>query len=82
MLTRFFETAAQYAQTFRNLAVEETRVIEEFDESGRIRKRREIVADVVEIEYREAVPRAQQPGIDGMYKGRGLRRSSSEDGCG
>ena len=46
-LTRFFETAAQYAQTFRNLTVEETRVIEEFDESGRVRKRREIVADLV-----------------------------------
>ena len=47
MLTRFFETAAQYARTFRNLAVEETRIIEEFDESGRITKRREIVADLV-----------------------------------
>jgi hypothetical protein len=46
-VTRFLETAAQYAHTFRNLAVEETRVIEEFDESGRVRKRREIVADLV-----------------------------------
>jgi len=46
-VTRFFETAAQYSRTFRNLTVEETRVIEEFDDSGRVRKRREIVADVV-----------------------------------
>ena len=46
-LTRFFETADQYAKTFRNLTAEETRVIEEFDESGRVRKRREIVADLV-----------------------------------
>ena len=46
-VTRFFETAAQYERTFRNLTVEETRVIEEFDESGRVRKRREIVADLV-----------------------------------
>jgi len=46
-LTRFFEAAAQYAETFRNLTAEETRVIEEFDDSGRVRKRREIVADLV-----------------------------------
>jgi hypothetical protein len=46
-LSRFFETATQYAQTFRNLTVEETRVIEEFDDSGRVKKRREIVADLV-----------------------------------
>ena len=47
VLTRFFDTADQYAQMFRNLTVEETRVIEEFDESGRVSKRREIVADLV-----------------------------------
>ena len=46
-LTRFFETAERYAQTFRNLTAEETRVIEEFDESGRVGKRRVIVADLV-----------------------------------
>ena len=46
-VTRFFEMAAQYSRTFRNLTVEETRVIEEFDDSGRVRKRREIVADLV-----------------------------------
>ena len=46
-LTRFFEAAAKYAQTFRNLTAEETRVIEEFDDSRRVRKRREIVADLV-----------------------------------
>ena len=46
-VTRFFESAALYAQTFRNLTAEETRVIEEFDKSGRIRKRREIVADLL-----------------------------------
>lgn len=46
-VTRFFEMADQYSRTFRNLTVEETRVIEEFDESGRVRKRRVIVADLV-----------------------------------
>jgi hypothetical protein len=46
-VARFFETADQYSRTFRNLTVEETRVIEEFDESGRVRKRRVIVADLV-----------------------------------
>src|SRR5688500_366941 len=46
-VTRFFETAEQYARTFRNLTVEETRILEEFDESGRVKKRREIVADLV-----------------------------------
>jgi hypothetical protein len=46
-VNRFFETAAQYEQTFRNLAVEETRLIEELDQSGRVMKRREIVADLV-----------------------------------
>jgi hypothetical protein len=46
-VNRFFETAAQYEQTFRNLAVEETRLIEELDQSGRVKKRREIVADLV-----------------------------------
>jgi hypothetical protein len=45
-LSRFFETAGQYEQTFRNLTVEETKVIEEFDQSGRVKKRREIVADL------------------------------------
>ena len=45
-VTRFFETAAQYAETFRNLTVQDTRVVEEFDESGRVRKRRVIVADL------------------------------------
>jgi len=38
-VTRFFETADQYARTFRNLTVEETRILEEFDESGRLKSR-------------------------------------------
>ena len=46
-VTRFFETAEQYSRTFRNLTVEETRVLEELDKSGRVRKRREIVGDLV-----------------------------------
>ena len=51
-VNRFFETAAHYAETFQNLTVEETKVIEEFDQSGRVRKRREIVADL--LVYRPA----------------------------
>jgi hypothetical protein len=64
-VTRFLETANQYAQTFHNLTVEEKTVHEEFDQEGRIRKRREIVADLVvyrparsgagqAVEYRDA----------------------------
>jgi hypothetical protein len=45
-VTRFFETADHYQKTFRNLTVEETKVIEELDRA-RVRKRREIVADLV-----------------------------------
>lgn len=51
-VTRFFETADQYFQTFRNLTVEETRVNEEFDQSGRVKRRRETVADL--LVYRPA----------------------------
>lgn len=46
-VNRVFETAARYHQTFRNLTVEETRINEEFDDSGRVRKRRETVADLL-----------------------------------
>jgi hypothetical protein len=64
-VTRFLKTADRYAQTFHNLTVEEKTVHEEFDQAGRIRKRREIVADLVvyrparsgadqAVEYRDA----------------------------
>jgi hypothetical protein len=49
---RFLETAAQYERTFRNLTVEETKVNEEFDQSGRTKRRREILADL--LVYRPA----------------------------
>ena len=51
-VTRFFETAEQYFRTFRNLTVEETRVNEEFNDIGRVKRRRETVADL--LVYRPA----------------------------
>ncbi len=61
---RFFETAAHYERTFRNLTVEETRVMEEFDQSSRVRKRRVIVADLV-------VYRSARSGADGLPQSTG-----------
>jgi hypothetical protein len=63
MVTRFLDTADQYQQTFRNLTAEETRVTEEFRDDGRLRRKREITADLlvyvspraadVPVEYRD-----------------------------
>jgi hypothetical protein len=39
--------AKEYEKAFRNLVADETRLIEVFDQSGRIKKRREIVSDLV-----------------------------------
>ena len=65
-VTRFFETAEQYSRTFRNLTVEETRINEEFDGSGRVRKRRDTVADL--LVYRPA-----RSGDDGTTEYRDVR---------
>jgi hypothetical protein len=47
MVTRVLESSAAYLQTFRNLAAEETKDLEQFDKSGRVSKRRRIVADLL-----------------------------------
>ena len=47
IVTRVLESNATYVQTFRNLAAEETKDIQQFDKSGRVTKRRQIVSDLL-----------------------------------
>jgi hypothetical protein len=47
VVTRFIESADQYHRTFRNLTAEETRLNEVFHQDGRLRRRREIMADLL-----------------------------------
>ena len=47
IVTRVLESSAAYLQTFRNLTAEETKDLEQFDKSGRVNKRRRIVADLL-----------------------------------
>jgi len=47
LLTRFVTTAEEYKKLFLNLTAEETRLMETFDQSARLDKRREIVSDLV-----------------------------------
>ena len=46
-IARYKATGAEYAKVFLNLVAEETKVIETFDSSGRLNKRREIVSDLL-----------------------------------
>ena len=46
-VTRFLATAEEYEKTFRNLVAEETKVIEAYQGSGSVKKRRHIVSDLV-----------------------------------
>lgn len=46
-IARYKATAAEYEKVFLNLVAEETKVIETFDSSGRLDKRREIVSDLL-----------------------------------
>ena len=46
IVTRVLESNATYVQTFRNLVAEETKDIQQIDDSGRV-KRRAIVSDLV-----------------------------------
>jgi hypothetical protein len=46
MLTRLASGAKEYQKVFANLIADETKVVERFDESGRVDKRREIVSDL------------------------------------
>jgi hypothetical protein len=50
LVAHFLTTAEKYQKTFLNLATEETRLVEIFDQSGRLDKRREIVSDLVVYE--------------------------------
>ena len=47
LVTRYQATAEEYHKVFLNLTAEETRLVEVFDQSGRLGKRREIVSDLV-----------------------------------
>jgi hypothetical protein len=47
VISRFLASAERYEQTFRDLAAEETKTIEEFDERGAVVKRRQIVSDLI-----------------------------------
>ena len=62
VLTQFVAAAKEYQRVFRNLVAEETKVAEVFEQSGRLKQQRTIVADL--LVYRPT----QSPG-DG--KGRG-----------
>ena len=46
-IARYKATGDAYAKVFLNLVAEETKVIETFDSSGRLTKRREIVSDLL-----------------------------------
>ena len=46
-ITRYKATGAEYSKVFLNLVAEETKVIETIDSSDRVKKRREIVADLL-----------------------------------
>jgi hypothetical protein len=47
LVTRVVDAAREYKNTFLNLVVEETRLTELFDESGRLDKRRAVVSDLI-----------------------------------
>lgn len=47
LVTRFLATAEEYEKTFRNLVAEETKIIEVYQGSGRVEKRRHIVSDLL-----------------------------------
>jgi hypothetical protein len=47
VVSRFLASAERYEQTFRDLAAEETKTIEEFDDRGAVVKRRQIVSDLI-----------------------------------
>lgn len=47
IVTRFFEAADEYGRTFRNLTAEETRLNEVLHPDGRLRRKREITADLL-----------------------------------
>lgn len=47
IVTRVLASSATYLETFRNLAAEETKDIQQFDKSGRVSKQRRIVGDLL-----------------------------------
>lgn len=54
LVTRYLTKAEEYQKAFLNLTAEETRVVETFDQSGRLDKRREIVSDLVVYQARNS----------------------------
>lgn len=47
LVTRFLAAAEEYEKTFRNLSAEETKIIEVYQASGKVEKRRHIVSDLM-----------------------------------
>jgi len=47
VITGVVNAAKEYEKVFRNLVADETKLVEVFDQSGRVEKRREIVSDLV-----------------------------------
>src|SRR5262245_7996648 len=54
LVTRFVTRAEQYEKVFLNLTAEEKRIVEIFDQTGRLDKRREIVSDLVVYQSRDS----------------------------
>ena len=46
-VTRLLATSEEYKKTFRNLVAEETKIIEVYQASGKVEKRRQIVSDLL-----------------------------------
>src|SRR5215470_81708 len=47
VITGVVNAAKEYEKVFRNLVADETRLVEVFDQSGQVKKRREIASDLV-----------------------------------
>jgi hypothetical protein len=66
LVTRFLATAEEYEKTFRNLVAEETKIIEVYQASGKVEKRRHIVSDLL-------VYHASRDGSDATVEYRDVR---------
>ena len=59
LITRVASAAKQYAMVFHDLVAEETMLLEVFDQSGRVTKRREISSDLVVYTSRDSTDTAE-----------------------
>jgi hypothetical protein len=78
LVTRFVKTSDEYQKVFLNLVAEETKVAENFDQSGRLKRRREIVSDLVVYRSHDAKDTAEYRdvlSVDGKPVGKRTRRA-------